>query len=93
MPPKISKPNIFYSFTFEACFDIESAGHSAVSNHELTLKYRLEAETFSLGRKFSRVWFGVDDADVNRPSFVEKNIKWTPSKRLTCSEEVVSIKV
>ncbi|XP_059476549.1 integrin alpha-PS1 isoform X2 [Neocloeon triangulifer] len=85
-------PNRDYTcFVFEACFDIESAGRSYGGKHDLTLKYRLEAETFS-GRKFSRVWFGTDEDDNNRPSFVEKNMKWMPQKGLTCSEEVVSVK-
>jgi hypothetical protein len=65
----------------------------------LTLNYTIEAETFQSGRKFSRVWFGGQEADKKQPHIVRKRIEmkydslWRRGVVKKCETEIVYIKV
>ena len=97
--------NIFFflSFSFQTCCTIESVlksrgtGAPSAADRGLTLKFRLEAETFpGNNRKFSRVWFRTGNSD-NQPSFIEKTIELRPArgdgKLNNCQFHTVYVKV
>ncbi|CAH0386379.1 unnamed protein product [Bemisia tabaci] len=83
-------------FTFKACCTIDSLlkteSHPS-PNLGLTLKYRLEAETFHLQRKFSRVTF--DPNNTERPHVLEKEAEIFPQgngEYRFCDEHTAYIK-
>lgn len=79
------------SFTFNACFAMDSM-EGYLSDNNLELKYRIEAETFS-GRKFSRVRFA--HGLTEKPHVVERNIQLRGVRNGTeqCFEETAFVKV
>jgi len=81
-----------YSFTFETCCTLESV-IKARSDGEwgIQLRYRLEAETFQDGRKFSRVWFGPDH--MMKSQTIENIVSVDHNKKETCQQHTAYIKV
>lgn len=55
------------------------------------LHYKLEAETFQEGRKFSRVWFGPDHN--LKPQTIENFVFVDHNKKRTCQQHTAYIKV
>lgn len=81
-----------YSFTFQTCCSLESvvkAGSS--SGWGVQLHYKLEAETFQEGRKFSRVWFGPDH--TIKSHITENTISVDHNENITCQKHIAYIKV
>lgn len=56
----------------------------------LLLHYKLEAETFQDGRKFSRIWFGPDH--TSKSHIIENNFI-VDNKNETCQQHTVYLKV
>lgn len=57
----------------------------------IQLRYRLEAETFQEGRKFSRVWFGPDH--MMKSQTIENIVSVDHNKKETCQQHTAYIKV
>lgn len=57
----------------------------------IQLHYKLEAETFQEGRKFSRVWFGPDH--VIKSHITENIVSVDHNKNITCQTHTAYIKV
>ncbi|XP_003246766.1 integrin alpha-PS1 isoform X2 [Acyrthosiphon pisum] len=78
-------------FTFETCCTLESA-NGARSDGEwgIQLHYRLEAETFQEGRKFSRVWFGPDH--MIKSQTIENIVTVDHNKKEMCQQHTAYIK-
>lgn len=55
------------------------------------LRYKLEAETFQEGRKFSRVWFGADH--TSKSQIIENIVSVDHNKKMTCQKHTAYIKV
>lgn len=80
----------YYSFTFETCCSLESVAQ-AVREWDIQLHYKLEAETFHEGRKFSRVYFGPDH--VSKLQFAENVVSVDHNKKQTCQQHTAYLKV
>jgi len=57
----------------------------------IQMHYRLEAETFQEGRKFSRVWFGPDH--TMKSQIIENIVSVDHNKKETCQQHTAYIKV
>jgi len=57
----------------------------------IQLRYKLEAETFQEGRKFSRVWFGPDH--MMKSQIIENIVSVDHNKKETCQQHTAYIKV
>lgn len=81
------------SFTFETCCSLESVFKAGSAGGEwvVQLHYKLEAETFQDGRKFSRVWFGPDH--VSKSQTIENNVFVDHKKKKTCQQHTAYLKV
>ena len=79
-----------FSVTFEACFKMESLDGLQTS---VDLEYRLEAETFQPGRRFSRVRFL--DGQEDRQNVVTRTLPLSANntRYYFCQEETMVIKV
>lgn len=80
------------SFSFSACFEI--TGISQIRAAALHVEYRIEAETFVEGKKFSRVLFYNGRKD--RPQVVNQTVMIKPRSGASnryCSNETVFLKV
>lgn len=58
---------------------------------DIQLRYKLEAETFQEGRKFSRIWFGPDH--LSKLQTVENVISIDYNKNKMCSSFTAYLKV
>lgn len=75
-------------FSFEACCSIEPFEHSNGQTLELT--YTIEAESFELRKKFSRVYFEMGSG--KRSNLVRRNVRVAINSQLHCHQEVVYLK-
>jgi len=57
----------------------------------IQMRYKLEAETFQEGRKFSRVWFGPDH--TTKSQTIENIVSVDHNKKETCQQHTAYIKV
>ncbi|XP_060847943.1 integrin alpha-PS1 isoform X2 [Rhopalosiphum padi] len=75
-------------FTFETCCTLKSV----INDGEwgIQLRYKLEAETFQEGRKFSRVWFGPDH--ISKSQIIENIVSVDHNKKETCQQHTAYIK-
>ncbi|XP_050439552.1 integrin alpha-PS1 isoform X2 [Adelges cooleyi] len=81
----------FTCFTFEACCSLESVVKTGSGGEwGAQLHYKLEAETFQEGRKFSRVWFGPEE--TLRPHKIENNVNLDHNKKKSCQQHTVYLK-
>lgn len=55
------------------------------------LHYKLEAETFQDGRKFSRIWFGPNHP--LKPHIIENNFRVNDNENETCQQHTAYLKV
>lgn len=80
----------FCSFAFEACCKTESLAKED-SMQNLRLNYYIEAETYTGIKKFSRVWFSINDNA--RPHYINRTVTLDSTKLVHCQKEVVYLKV
>lgn len=87
----MTQPNFLHSFGFKACFEIQ--GEAQVRTASLGVEYRIEAETFVEGKKFSRVTF--KNGRVDYPQIVNKtvNVRRHREGIRHCYHEHVFVKV
>lgn len=78
------------SFTFETCYLLESVVKVRSTKLDIQLHYKLEAETFQEGRKFSRIWFGPNH--TLKSHIIENTISVDHNKK-QCQQHTAYIKV
>lgn len=78
-----------YSFTFETCCSLESVVEA--TEWGVKLHYKLEAETFQEGRKFSRIWFGPDH--MSKSQIAENVVSVDHNKKQICQQHTAYLKV
>lgn len=76
-------------FSFRTCCSVDQTSEAGIIQN-LTLIYKIEAETFNNQKKFSRVYFGPDIA--NRSNIIERNFDIRTNGELSCFDEIVYIK-
>lgn len=81
---------ICYSFTFETCCFLDYV-NAEDRSQKIKLHYKLEAEVFDGGRKFSRVYFGTDH--VSKSHLVEKDFTVALNGGKTCQSHTAYLKV
>lgn len=75
-------------FSFEACCLIEPFEQNSGQTLELT--YTIEAESFELRKKFSRVYFELGSG--KRSNLVRRNVRVSINSLMHCHQEVVYLK-
>ncbi|VVC46162.1 Hypothetical protein CINCED_3A016546 [Cinara cedri] len=78
-------------FTFDVCCSLKTIVKADLDGHwDIQLHYKLEAETFQEGRKFSRLWFGPDH--LSKLQIVENNISVDHNKDKMCTSFTAYLK-